>query len=178
MTDWFFDGWGGIGRIVLVGTLAYAGLIVILRLTGKRTLSKMNAFDLVVTVALGSTLAATVMNDQVALAEGLSAFALLALLQLAVTFLSVRWKPVREAVKSEPSLLFYDGGFVDGNMKRERVTEDEVLAAMRSRGLASAADVSAVVLETDGTFSVIAGSEDPDTLRNVDRPRGALASPV
>ena len=57
--DWqgmLFQGWAGIGRTLLVGTLAYATLVLFLRISGKRTLSKLNAFDLVVTVALGSTL--------------------------------------------------------------------------------------------------------------------------
>lgn len=181
MTDWFFNGWGGVARILLVAPLAYAGLIIILRATGKRTLSKMNAFDLVVTVALGSTLAATVMNDQVALVEGFAAFAILALLQYAATFLSVRWKPVRDAVKSDPSLLFYDGRFVERTMVRERVTQEEVYAAIRAKGHAAVADVSAVVLETDGSFSVIAGSDRPDTLRNVtgvSRPQSAGTDPL
>jgi len=167
VSDWLFNGWGGVARILLVAPLAYAGLIVILRSTGKRTLSKMNAFDLVVTVALGSTLASTVMNDQVALVEGFAAFAVLALLQYAATFLSVRWKPVREAVKSDPSLLFHAGRFVERTMRRERVTQEEVYAAIRAKGYATVAEVSAVVLETDGSFSVIAGSDRPDTLRHV-----------
>ena len=52
----FFQGWGGIARTLVVGVIAYAGLVLILRLSGKRTLSKLNAFDFVVTVAFGSTL--------------------------------------------------------------------------------------------------------------------------
>ena len=56
-----FDGWDELGRVLVMGVLGYAGLIVILRVTGKRTLAKMNAFDLVVTVSLGSVLAAAVL---------------------------------------------------------------------------------------------------------------------
>ena len=54
--DWVFKGWESLGRVLFVGILAYAGLLLFLRMSGKRTLSKMNAFDLVVTVSLGSTL--------------------------------------------------------------------------------------------------------------------------
>lgn len=63
----FFNAWSDIGRVLVVGGLAYAGLVLLLRLTGKRTLSKMNAFDLVVTVALGSTLATILLSKDVAL---------------------------------------------------------------------------------------------------------------
>lgn len=66
----FFDGWTGLLRVLVVGTLAYAALVLLLRVSGKRTLSKMNAFDLVVTVALGSTLATVLLSRDVALAEG------------------------------------------------------------------------------------------------------------
>ena len=66
----FFDGWSGPLRVLAVGTCAYAALVLLLRCSGKRTLSKMNAFDLVVTVALGSTLATVLLSKGVALAEG------------------------------------------------------------------------------------------------------------
>lgn len=65
-----FSGWLSLGRMVVVGLLAYICLILLLRISGKRTLAKMNAFDLVVTVALGSTLSAVAMSKDVALAEG------------------------------------------------------------------------------------------------------------
>ncbi len=85
----FFDSWQGIGRVIVVGTLAYAALITILRISGKRTLTKMNAFDLVVTMALGSTLATIVLSKDVALAEGVVAFALLAALQKSTVVLAL-----------------------------------------------------------------------------------------
>ena len=68
-----FDGWDELGRVLVMGVLGYAGLIVILRITGKRTLAKMNAFDLVVTVSLGSVLAAAVLDENVSLAEAIAA---------------------------------------------------------------------------------------------------------
>jgi uncharacterized membrane protein YcaP (DUF421 family) len=151
----FFDSWTGLLRVVVVGTLAYAILVLLLRATGKRTLSKMNAFDLVVTVALGSTLATVLLSKDVALAEGVVAFALLVLLQYAITWLSVRSDRVRTLVKAEPCLLLRDGRFLPEAMRRERVTEDEVQAAARAQGIASLQVVAAVVLETDGSFSVI-----------------------
>lgn len=67
-----FQGWAGLLRTLAVGVLAYSALVVVLRVSGKRTLSKMNAFDFVVTVALGSTLASTLLSKGVALAEGCS----------------------------------------------------------------------------------------------------------
>lgn len=155
--DWssmLFQGWDGVVRTLLVGLMAYATLVVFLRLSGKRTLAKLNAFDLVVTVALGSTLAAIVLQKSVPLAEGATALGLLILAQYGVTFLSVRSERFAAAVRSEPALLAKDGRFCDGTMRRERVTRDEALSAVRSDGGHDIGDVDSLILESDGSLSV------------------------
>lgn len=170
--DWVFKGWESIGRTLFVGILAYVGLLLFLRISGKRTLSKMNAFDLVVTVSLGSTLATIIMSRQTGLADGLTALALLIGLQFSVAWLSVRWAGFRKLIKSEPTLLFYQGKHLHGAMRRERVTEDEVLAAMRDSGVAEPGTTTAVVLETDGSFTVVQGDElnESRTLKPLQHP--------
>ena len=151
----FFASWTGPLRVLVVGTLAYAALVVLLRVSGKRTLSKMNAFDLVVTVALGSTFATVLLSKSVALVEGVLAFALLILLQLAMTWLSVRSEAFQGFVKARPRLLLHRGRLLPAALGEERVTEEEVRAALRARGVASLEEAGAVVLETDGSFSVL-----------------------
>jgi uncharacterized membrane protein YcaP (DUF421 family) len=164
-------------RTLLVGVSAYVALVLLLRISGKRTLSKMNAFDFVVTVALGSTLATVLLNQSVSLLEGVLAFGLLIGMQYLVTFLSVRSRWVAQSVKSEPALLLYDGQMLAAALKAERVTEGEVLAAVRAAQVSSLQDVKAVILETDGSLSVTkhgdsAASEPPSALANLDRVSG------
>lgn len=159
----FFDTWSDLLRTVVVGGLAYVALILCLRISGKRTLSKLNAFDLVVTVALGSTLATVLLNRDVALAEGVLAFVVLIGLQYIIAWLSVRSPTWRRIVKSEPRLLLYRGQYLDDAMRRERLTRDEVLAALRSQGLSAVEDAYAVVLETDGSLNVVAANGDGRT---------------
>ncbi len=154
----FFDTWYDLLRLGVVGTAAYAGLVFCLRTTGKRTLSKMNAFDLVVTVAFGSTFASAILSSDVSLAEALAAFALLCGLQFIVTFLSIRSERFQRLIKSEPTLLFYRGTFIEPAMRTARVTREEILAALRGAGAATPSAVDAVVLETDGSFSVVSGA--------------------
>ncbi len=154
----FFNGWIGLGRVLVVGICAYAGLVLILRISGKRTLSKMNAFDFVVTVALGSTLATVFLSKDVALAEGLFALGLLVGLQWLVAWLAVRSAAWRKLIKSEPRLLALRGEINQNALRSERISEEEVYSALRSAGHASLAEVEAVVLETDGSFSVIKSS--------------------
>ena len=157
-----FDGWNSLLRTLVVGVLAYVTLIVFLRISGKRTLSKMNAFDLVVTVALGSTLATVLLAKDVALAEGALAFALLIGLQFAVSWSSVRARWVRRLATGEPLMLLYDGKCLTAALRQARVTDDELRAAIRSAGVESMDQVRAVVLETDGSFSVVQPSKDAD----------------
>jgi uncharacterized membrane protein YcaP (DUF421 family) len=157
-----FQNWAGLLRVLILGASAYAALVLLLRVSGKRTLSKMNAFDFVVTVALGSTLATVILSKNVALAEGVLAFAVLIGLQFLVTWLSVRSADVRKLVKAEPRLLFYRGDFLYAALRAERVTQEEIRAAVRAEGHSSMERVGAVVLETDASFSVLANVQEPD----------------
>ena len=158
---------------MIVGVCAYVALVLLLRVSGKRTLSKLNAFDLVVTVALGSTLATAVLSKDVALVEGVFAFALLIFMQFLVAWLSVRWRAVGRLVKSEPRLLFFRGEFLRDALRAERVTEGEVVAAVREQNFPTLDGVQAVVLETAGTFSVLRQMHGPgpSTLPQVDETR-------
>ncbi|MGJ7460368.1 DUF421 domain-containing protein [Halomonas sp. MA07-2] len=168
-----FSGWDSLLRTLIVGVLAYVALIMFLRVSGKRTLSKMNAFDLIVTVALGSTLATVLLAKEVALAEGVLAFALLIGLQFVVTWTSVRVRWVRRLATGEPRMLLYEGKLLPAALLTSRVTEDEIRAAIRSAGFDSLQQVRAVVLETDGSFSIVQGSPDGNgsSLVGVNGPR-------
>ena len=119
----------------MVGLLAYVSVILFIRISGKRTLAKLNAFDLVVTVALGSTLSSVLLQKSISLAQGVTALGLLIALQYLVTFLSVRSTRFAKLVRSQPSLLARHGIFYGDAMVRQRLTEDEVLSAVRAQGL-------------------------------------------
>lgn len=162
MNQFFFNGWNPVLRTLVVGVCAYVALIIILRISGKRTLSKMNAFDLVVTVALGSTLATILLSKDVALAQGVLGLALLIGLQYAVAWLNTRSRWFGRMVKSEPRLLLYRGEMLEDALRDERVVPAEVRSAVRAAGGGAVERVQAVVLETDGTFSVIESS-DPES---------------
>jgi uncharacterized membrane protein YcaP (DUF421 family) len=151
----FFDSWFGLVRVALVGSVAYVVLIVMLRTSGKRTLSKMNAFDFVVTVALGSTLAAVLLNKTIPLMEGILALALLVYLQFAITWLSVRSTRFQDLIKAEPTLLVHESRYLDAAIREQRVTRAEISAALRNNGKAGISEVRSVVLETDGSITVV-----------------------
>lgn len=161
-------------QILLKGALAYTALLIILRISGKRTLSKMNAFDLVVTIAIGSTLSTVILDKQISLAEGVAALALLVLLQYVITWISVRWEFFQALVKAKPTGLVMDGLVQEEKLKRERVSTEELHAALRRHGY-TLENVAFVVLETDGSFSVMGRDAGlPKELLNMD-PSGGHA---
>ena len=168
----FFNGWEGLIRILVIGPLAYTSLVILLRVSGKRTLSKMNAFDFIITVAFGSTLASVMMSKGVGLLEGVVAFAVLILCQYIITYLSVRSERFQHFIKASPTLLYHQDRFLSDVMRRQRVTEEEVRAGVRESGHQSMNAVTAVILETDGSFSVIGTSDSTNTsaMTNVSTP--------
>ena len=157
-----------LGRTALTGVLAYVGLILVLRISGKRTLAALNAFDFVVTVALGSTLATILLSSDVSVVRGCVAFVTLIGLQYLVAWSSVRLAVVRKGVRSSPVALVVHGSCRREAMEAERVTESELAQALRRQGRGTVADVAAVVLETDGSLSVIGEGDDLSALVGVD----------
>lgn len=172
-----------IRHTLLISCAAYLTLVFLLRLAGKRVLSKWNAFDLVVTVALGSSLATTIVSAQTSWIQGATAFAALVLLQLFVTKMSVWVKGFESFVKARPRLLLFQGAMLEEALRSERVSEAEILSAARSAGAASLGQVGAIILETDGSFSILKelGPDPATALADVEgyeafQPRSTAAS--
>ena len=145
---------------IVTGIIAYVAIIFMLRISGKRTLSKWNSFDFVVTIAFGSVLASILLSTKDAFGQGILGFGLLVLFQYVVTWISVRSSIIQKLIKSEPSLLLFRGKMRHDVMKKERIAEGEIFAALRNSGVSAIEDADAVILETDGSFSVITNIDD------------------
>ncbi|EEI16662.1 DUF421 domain-containing protein [Corynebacterium lipophiloflavum] len=159
MENIFYNDWSTIGVTAAKGVLIYIALIAMLRISGKRSLSKFNIFDFVITIAIGSIFASTLTSNDVKLAQAVTAIVVLLGGQYLISKLALRSESFEKLVKSDPALLFYSGEFNEETMKNERVTRREVLQAVRGSGSSSMDDVAAVILETDGTISVIGAAE-------------------
>lgn len=155
MSDLFFSGWAELVRTLVVGTLAYFAVVLLLRGAGKRALTKMRAYDFVVTVALGSSLATALLSSQVRLDKAIIGVALLLGLQRLFAWLSTRWRWFHDLVNNEPTLVFHRGRMLQKAIEDLNLTSDEIMAAARSQGQGNLDDIEAVVVETDGGFSVI-----------------------
>ena len=158
----WFDSVSDLVRVLLVGAAAYVTVVVLLRTTGKRTLAKLNAFDLVVTVALGSTLATILLNSDVSWAEGAVALALLAVLQTVVAWATTRRPGLRKMVTARPTLVLRHGQPLPEALQAERMSLDEIRQAVRASGVGDLSTVAAVVLESDGSLSILSAQQYGD----------------
>jgi uncharacterized membrane protein YcaP (DUF421 family) len=166
---WLAD-WSVVVRILLVGSAAYVSLVVLLRVSGKRTLGKLNAFDFVVTVAFGSVLATAVLDPDTAWVSAVSAMAVLVGAQFVVAQVTT-WLPRgRWFVNASPTLVVRDGEVLEDQLRRVRLTHGELAQALRAQGQGSVSSVAAVVLEPDGSLSVVPESAvgDGSSLGDVD----------
>jgi uncharacterized membrane protein YcaP (DUF421 family) len=161
----FFDSWDSIIRTAIISVVAYIGLLLMLRVAGNRPLTQLNAFDFIVNVAIGSTLATVMLNKDVVLADGLLTFALLIIFQLVISYLSKKSGVFNIVIKTNSVLLFYNGEFLDNEMKRHLLTKEELLQAVRSQGISSIEQVKAIILETNGRFSVL--KNDSESIESV-----------
>lgn len=155
MVNIWFDSWESILRIIVITPVAYFALVFLLRISGKRTLAKMNAFDFVVTIALGSILASVVLNKNIPLANGVIALLLFIGFQFLLTWLAVRVKKVKTLITSSPSLIFYKGNFLHTTMKKERITVEEIYSAARRQGISTLDSIDMIILETTGDMAII-----------------------
>lgn len=166
----WFDSWQSLTRIATTAGIGYIALIVLLRTFGKRTLSKLNAFDFVITIALGSLFATLVISDSVPLVNGVVALAVLIGLQWLASTLYVRSPRFQALIKGVPELVYWKGFYLDGVLRRVRITHEDIDAAMRDGNVHSTE--TAVVLETDGTLTAVEVPPDalPGALRSVRTP--------
>ena len=167
----FIQDWHSLLKIFVTTIIIYPLLILFLRVGGKRTLAKWNAFDFVATIALGSTFATVILSKDVVVSDGAFALLLIILLQYLITWLSVRVPWIENLVKSKPTLLYFKNAFRDTEMKSKRVSKSEILSAIRASSIGDLNQVEAVVLETDGSFSVIKKSHSQTkktSLQNVE----------
>jgi uncharacterized membrane protein YcaP (DUF421 family) len=141
--------------LVIRATVAYVVIYAFTRLLGRRELSQLQPFDLILLVVIGDLIQQGVTQNDLSVTGLLIVVGTVGLLQVAVSYLSFRFKRLRPVLEGEPVVIVEDGRFVERNMKRERLTEDDVTEEMRLQSIASLAEVQWAVLETSGKMSFI-----------------------
>jgi uncharacterized membrane protein YcaP (DUF421 family) len=145
--------------IVLRGIVVFVFLYVLMRVIGRRELSSLEPFDLILLVVLGDSVQQGLTQDDYSMTGAILAIGTIAILQLVVSYANFRFPHLRPLLDGEPIVLVEHGKTIDKNMRRERVTMDDVLQAARQQSIASLDEVDWAVMETSGAISFIKKSD-------------------
>lgn len=149
----------------LLSLLGISWVIMLVRIVGLRSFSKMTNFDFVMTVGMGSLLAGAAQTSSwPSLVQTMTAMASLFAIQFCVAYTRQRSKKFDAALQNEPELLMKDGVILHEALLRTRVTEDDLLAKLREANALDLSAVRAVVLEATGDVSVLHGEQVDDVL--------------
>ncbi|MDR7370219.1 YetF domain-containing protein [Flavobacterium aquidurense] len=154
MQEVFFKDWKSIEHVALSTIIAFITLFFFVRISGKRTLSKLNAFDFVVTVALGSTLS-YMMLAMVPIVEGTIVLLLIIILQYIFAWTARSSKKMERLINAVPTLIYYDGKFIEKAMAKEAITKGEIFSTIRNSGIDQIDEVKAIVMELNGQITVV-----------------------
>lgn len=151
-------------EILLRALIAVIAIIVICRINGLRSFSKMSSYDFALTVASGSIVGAIVMGPGNNLVSDLVALAAVFLVQWAVSKLRQQLPFLRKSIDNAPLLLMHNGVLMHDNLRLSRVTESDVMAKLRESNSFTLRDVHAVVLECTGDISVLHSKDSGEVL--------------
>lgn len=163
MEHLIFDNFDKLGRIVAASVLVYALIVLVTKISGKRSTSQLNNFDWVVTVMIGSIGASTILLQNIPFIEGGASIVTLYALQFMVTKYAAISPSFSSVLLSEPRIVFYQGQFLPDAMREERLCRQELECAMRAEGINNFDEVEAIVFETDAKLTVIPKQKPTDS---------------
>jgi uncharacterized membrane protein YcaP (DUF421 family) len=141
--------------IVLRGIVVFTFLYVLMRVIGRRELSKLEPFDLILLIIVGDAVQQGLTQDDYSLTGAVLAVGTIAVLQVAVSYFNFRFPRFRPWLDGEPIVVVQDGKPIEKNLRRERLTVRDLAEAARGQGIASLDEVAWAVMETSGSISFI-----------------------
>ena len=141
--------------LVLRACVVFFAIFLVTRVIGRRELSTMEPFDLILLIVTGDLMQQAVTQSDLSLTGGLTVLATMALLTVALSYISFKVPKLRPVLDGEPLVLVQDGEIIERNLRRERITVAELLAEARQQQVASVDQIRFAVLETNGRISVI-----------------------
>lgn len=145
--------------IVIRAAVIFAFVYLLTRLLGRRELSTLEPFDLILLVVVGDLVQQGVTQNDESLTGALLAISTIGLLTVALSYLSFRFKRLRPVLNGEPIVLVEDGEVIEANLRRQRLTREEIGAEARLEGIAAIEDVRWAILETNGRISFVEKSD-------------------
>lgn len=141
--------------LVFRAAVAYVAIFAFTRLLGRREMSQMQPFDIILLVVIGDLIQQGVTQNDLSVTGLLLVIATVALMQVAASYLSFRFRRLRPVLEGAPVVIIEDGRFIETNLRRERLTVDDVTEEMRLSSIESLDQVKFAVLETSGRMSFI-----------------------
>ena len=144
--------------LVLRAIVVFSFVLLLTRVIGKRELGSLEPFDLILLIVLGDALQQGLTQDDYSLTGAMLVVGTIAILQVFVSWLSYRFPRTRPILDGEPVIVLQDGKVIDRNLKRERLTVEEIAEEARKQQIAHLSEVRFAVLETSGQLSFIKNS--------------------
>ena len=141
--------------IALRAAFLYAFVVILMRVMGRRELSSLSPLDLVLLIVLGDAIQQGMTQDDYSVTGAVIAVSTIAVVQVGISYLSFRSRRARRVLEGEPVVIIEDGKLIERNLRRERLTEDEIAEKMRTQQIASVEDVEWGILESSGSMSFI-----------------------
>jgi len=146
--------------IVIRAAIIFAFVFLLTRLLGRRELNSLEPFDLILLVVTGDLVQQGVTQNDESLTGALLAISTIGLLTVALSYLSFRFKRMRPVLNGEPIVLIEDGELIEPNLRRQRLTREEIGAEARLEGISSIENVRWAILETNGQISFVEKRDD------------------
>lgn len=150
-----FESWTPVIRIFFATIITFVLLLACLRIFGNRSVSNISIQDVITSFTIGSTVSSTLILKEVTIVNGFLAIVLLLFLQFLISKIIIKWPFLSNYINPPPKVLFLKGDFLEHTMKKSRVTKENIYAAIRSQARCSSDKVFAVLLESNGNFSVV-----------------------
>jgi uncharacterized membrane protein YcaP (DUF421 family) len=141
--------------LVLRATVVFAFVLLLTRVIGKRELGSLQPIDLILLIVLGDALQQGLTQDDYSLTGALLVVTTIAVLQVFISWVAYRFPRSRPLLEGDPVIVVHDGQVIERNLRRERLTVDDIAEEARKQQIAHLADVRFAVLETSGDISFI-----------------------
>jgi uncharacterized membrane protein YcaP (DUF421 family) len=141
--------------IVLRGIVLFLFVSFIMRIVGRRELSSLGAIDLVLLIVLGDSIQQGLTQDDYSVTGAMIAVSTIAVMQVSLSYVGFRFRRLRPVLEGEPIVIVQDGRVIERNLRRDRITVEEVLEEARQQQIGSLDDVAWAVLESNGKISFL-----------------------
>ena len=161
---WISTNFDAVLKIFVSTILVFTTLILFVRISGLRSFAKMSSIDFASTIAIGSILAATIVNDSPSVLKGGVAVGCILLFQTLFSKMTLKFDWFDKLVSNQPLMLMEGKDILYDNLHKTNLSEGDLMAKLREANVLQLSEVKAVILETTGDISVLHGEED----KNVD----------